>query len=437
MLAKVVLIVDKRKEQSVKYRKILECADTSVFITASIPEALDVLNKFEPDLILVSDSIDEELKETIKKFRILSYNTRPVLIALSKSAHIPDKIEALEAGADDFLSEPIEHEEFKARVYAHLRRHFENNINEKTHLLDSKISFKILRRTINRDESWAALLIDIDNFDFYKEIYGELAADKMLQTYTAIMSTTLDGSDYIGQVGDNDFLIITGHWKAEKIANYLTYAFNTVVSKFYSENDVKRGYIITQGDDMVGDKVSLVSTSIGVISNEYRHYKNLRQALNSLLSVHKLAKLKTGSNYVFERQKLSGKDSIEEREFNSNVLIVEPDEALSLLLHTTAQLQGYEPNVLNDYSEIFNLEDAYEPAVIILDAGNTEDLQGIELCHTIKSDKRFEKSNIILSTTLHDKQKILSAGADLYLPKPYELSVMFNWVEKFVRDYND
>ena len=39
-----------------------------------------------------------------------------------------DKVYGLDMGADDFLSEPIEPEEFKARINAHLRRIFEHNI---------------------------------------------------------------------------------------------------------------------------------------------------------------------------------------------------------------------------------------------------------------------------------------------------------------------
>lgn len=437
MLVKVILIIDKRKEQSIKYKKILESADTSVFIALNIPDALKILNNFEPDLILLSDSIDEDVEDTIKKLRILSYNTRPVLVSLSKSDHIQDRIDTLNAGSDDFLSEPIEHEEFKARIDAHLRRHFENNVNEKTKLLDSKISFKILKRTINKRDIWAALLVDIDNFDFYKEIYGELAADKMLQTYTAIMRSTLDENDYLGHMGHNDFLIVTNPLKAEKIANYLVYAFNTVVSKFYSGNDAERGYIIMQGDEKAGNRVSLVSTSIGIVSNEYKPYVNLKQVIHSLIATHKLAQLKTGSAYVFERPKLGALDAVEEIEFNNKILIVEPDESLSLLLSATAQIQGYETISINDYSEIFNIPTEFYPSVIILDAGHSQDLKGIEVCKSIKKDSRFVNSNIILSTVLHDKQKVLSAGADLYLPKPYELSVVFSWVEKFVRDFNN
>jgi DNA-binding response OmpR family regulator len=41
-----------------------------------------------------------------------------------------------------------------------------------------------------------------------------------------------------------------------------------------------------------------------------------------------------------------------------------------------------------------------------------------------------------MSTVLHDKKLILDAGADLYMPKPYELVNVFNWVETLLKEYN-
>ena len=46
----------------------------------------------------------------------------------SKSSFLDDKLSSLNAGADDFLSEPIDLNEFVARLNAHLRRKFEENI---------------------------------------------------------------------------------------------------------------------------------------------------------------------------------------------------------------------------------------------------------------------------------------------------------------------
>ena len=436
MLVKVVLIIDKRKEQSTKYKKILENNDISVFVASDFAQGLNYMNSFEPDLILLSDSLDFDVKKAIEQIRVLTYNTRPTIVALSKSNHIQDKIEILDAGADDFLSEPINNEEFKARITAHIRRNFENSFSEKTMLFNSKISYKMMKRTINNQSEWAIMLIDVDNLEFYKEIYGELAKDKLLQTYSAIIQSTIDSNDYIGQLADDDFIVITEPEKAEKIANYLVYAFDTVVSKFYTETDAKRGFVFMHGDDEAEDKVNLVSTSIGVITNKYKKYTDLKQVVSSLISTHKLAKYKTESMYVIERPKIGADNAIEEQIQNNNILIAEPDEALSILLEATARLQGYNVKVVNEFEDIFSAIEDYEPSIIILDAGTSETLKGLDVCRKLKFETQNLKSNIIFTTTIHDKELVLNAGADLYLPKPYELSVMFGWIKKFNENYN-
>lgn len=437
MLVKVVLIIDKRKEQSTKYKKILENSDITVFVASDFAQALNFMNSFEPDLILISDSLDFDVKKAMEQIRVLTYNTRPAVVALSKSNHIQDKIEVLDAGADDFLSEPINSEEFKARVLAHLRRNFENSFSEKTMLFNSKISYKMIKRVLNNQSEWAIMLIDIDNLEFYKEIYGELATDKLLQTYSAIIKSSLDSNDYIGQLGEEDFVVITSNERAEKIANYLVYAFDTVVSKFYSEADAKRGFTFMHGDDSAEDKVNLVSTSIGVISNLYKNYNDLKQVVSSLITTHKLAKYKTGSAFVVERPKIGADNAVEERELNRNILIAEPDEALSILLEATARLQGYNVKVVSAFSDIEYAIEEFNPSIIILDAGNNDTLQGLDVCRRLKFENQNLKSNIIFTTTIHDKELVLNAGADLYLPKPYELSVMFGWIKKFNDNFNE
>lgn len=435
MLTKVILLIDKRRELSVKYKKKLEqVSDVKVFCANDIASSIKILNNYEPDLILISDSIDENLVDVCKKIRILSYTFRPILIALSKSEHLQDKLNVLDAGADDFLSEPIDMQEFKARINAHLRRHFDSNLNEITQLYDVKIGLKILKRLLIADEKFAIMLISIDNYEFYKELYGDLAAEKMLQTYQAIINSAINDNDYLGHLSSDEFLLITSPYTAEKIANYITYAFDLVADKFYSAADLKRGYVFLRGDKTEGKKISLVSTSIGVVSNEYKKFENEKQVINSLISTHKLAKYNEGSNYVIERPKLEG--TVEKIIENNKILIVEPDEALSFLLTTAAELRGYEVKFVNEFSEIFSSVEDFLPAVIILDAGDAENLEGLEYAQKIKKDKMLSKSKIILSSVLHDKTKILNAGADLYLPKPYELSVIFYWLDKLIKENN-
>lgn len=437
MLSKLVLILDKRKELPAKYKKIIETNGVSVLCASSFETGIEILTEYEPDMVIVSDSLDMQPADAVKRLRMMSYPSRPCIVALSKSAELQDKLDVLDAGADDFLSEPIESDEFKARINAHLRRHFESMISEVTQLPDAKSALKILKRTIVQNKKWAAMLVKINEFEAYKEIYGELASDKMLQTYTAIINSALDENDFLGELTDGEFLVLTNPLKAEHIASFLVYAFEAIVDKFYSEEDAKSGYIILHGDDNAGKRISLVSTSIGIISSEFQTYTSVNAALNALFATGKLARLNTKSSYVVERAKISADNAVLNRDYNNKILILEPDEALNYLLKTTGEMQGYQVASAQDYDIAMNLVKTFDPALIVLDAGEVDTLKGLELCRKLKKDEKYKGIKIVLSTIVHDKKMALNAGADLYLPKPYELLGIFGWIERLVKEFND
>lgn len=438
-MKKHTLIIDKRKELSTKYKKLIESENNFVQISHSLNSAIKIIQDNEPDLIIVSDSIQEELSEFCKKLRILTFNTRPVIVAVSKSAEIADKILVLENGADDFLSEPINSEEFKMRILAHLRREHEANINMKTMLPNKNYSIKTLKRTLAKQIDWACLLIKIQNFENYKSIYTELASDKLIQTYCAIINSALDKDDYLGHIKDSEFLIVTNPLRAEKIASFLTFAFDAVSSKFYSSEDAKRGYTILQGDERAGRRAEFVFTTIGVVSNEFKKYTKPQEVMNALIQVQDLAKKPSGSSYAIERPKIGAVGAVLEKKFNNKIWVLEEDEALSLLLSTTIDLEGYDVEALSDPQTICTLSSvsfAIPPAVVIIDAGCVETMLGLDICRTLKEDRRFAGSKIIVTSILHDKELILDSGADLYLPKPYELFTLMHWIKTFVKEVN-
>lgn len=423
----VTLIIDKRRELSTKYKKILEGKNNKVLISKDLISAMKIIQDKEPDLIIISDSIDGDLSDYCKKIRALTYNMRPVIIATSKSAELQDRLNVLENGADDFISEPVNSEEFLMRVKAHLRRELESNMDSK-HILTSKnYSLRALKRIISEDRAWASMLVSIENFENYKETYTELASDKLIQTYCAIINSALNENDYLGTLAENKFLIITDSLKAERIANYLTFAFDSVASKFYSPQDNRRGFMLMQGDEFAGRRSNFVHTTIGIVTNEFIKYKDSAQLLNALIQIHKLADMPTKSHYLAERPRITGENSIDNK-VNKKIFIIEEDEAMTILLTTILDLQGYEVSVIKNYNEIKNTI----PALIILDAGKIDELNGIKLCQKIRQNSNFDRTKLIVTSILHDKELILTAGADLYIPKPYEISNLIKWVEKLL-----
>lgn len=423
----ITLIIDKRRELSTKYKKILESKSNRVIISKNLISAMKIIQDKEPDLIIISDSVEGDLSDYCKKIRALTYNMRPIIIATSKSTDLQDRLNVLENGADDFISEPVNSEEFLMRVRAHLRREFESNMDSRHILVGKNYSLRALKRVVSDDKPWATLLVSIENFENYKETYTELASDKLVQTYCAIINSALSENDFLGTLAENKFLIITDSLKAEKIANYLTFAFDSVASKFYSPQDNRRGFMLMHGDEFAGRRSNFVHTTIGIVTNEFIKYKDSAQLLNALLQIHKLADMPSKSNYLAERPRITGENSVYD-EVNKKVCIIEDDEAMTILLTTILDLQGYEVSVAKSLEELENVI----PALIILDAGNVDELKGLKLCQQIRENSNYDRTKLIVTSILHDKELILTAGADLYIPKPYEISNLVKWVEKLL-----
>ena len=416
-----VLIIDKRKELSVKYKKSIDDEQASAVIARTLKDAVALVQESEPDLIIISDSIDEDLSSFCEKMRTLTYNTRPTIIALSKSADTSDRIKVLASGADDFLSEPVNIEEFKMRIKAHLRRDIESNLNNVTLLPNKKYVYKAIRRLLHSENKLAILLAGIENLDNYKSVYSDIAGDKLLQTFAAITKSALDANDFLGQLDDKNFVIITNPYSAEKMAAFLTFAFDTVTPKFYSEQDARRGYTLLDGDRKAGMRANFVSVLIGGILDNYESISGVDGLLEKLFAIKKIARIPSGSNYAIDRIKLTGENSVIIPEINRSVYISEPDEALALLLRTTLELQGYEICETLDN----------KPGIVILDS--EDDMSGLKVCKDLKANLNFVNTKIIVTSTVHDKSAILNAGADLYLPKPYEISDLIRWIEFFFK----
>jgi DNA-binding response OmpR family regulator len=134
-----------------------------------------------------------------------------------------------------------------------------------------------------------------------------------------------------------------------------------------------------------------------------------------------------------ERAKIAASDSVLETKYNNNILIIEQDEAMTLLLSTILNIQGYEIKISNSFKEI---DADYIPAVIILDAGKDENKNGINMCKIIKASHIYKNTKLIVTSIYHDKEAILKAGADLYIPKPYDVKGLVKWVEDFIEEVN-
>lgn len=115
-----VMIVDDEPQIGRVMRRSLSAHDYDVRVAADGEAALEVYNDWHPDLVITDLSMPNMGGlEFCRRLRLVS--EVPVIV-LSVKSEERMKVEALDAGADDFVTKPFGVDELLARVRAVLRR---------------------------------------------------------------------------------------------------------------------------------------------------------------------------------------------------------------------------------------------------------------------------------------------------------------------------
>ena len=115
-----VLVVDDEPQILRALRINLRVRQYDVLTAATGAEALDVAGKHPPDLVVLDLGLpDLSGLEVIEGLR--GWTSAPIVV-LSGRADSADKVEALDVGADDYVTKPFSMDELLARMRAALRR---------------------------------------------------------------------------------------------------------------------------------------------------------------------------------------------------------------------------------------------------------------------------------------------------------------------------
>jgi two-component system KDP operon response regulator KdpE len=117
---KTVLVVDDEPQLVRALRINLRVREYDVFTAATGGQALEQASRHPPDLVILDLGLpDLDGVEVIHGLR--GWTTAPIIV-LSGRADSTDKVQALDAGADDYVTKPFSMEELLARMRAVGRR---------------------------------------------------------------------------------------------------------------------------------------------------------------------------------------------------------------------------------------------------------------------------------------------------------------------------
>lgn len=106
-----------------------------------------------------------------------------------------------------------------------------------------------------------------------------------------------------GHIGGDDFVAITNVANCEAISQNIIAEFDKEVVKYFTEDDLEKGYLEVANRKNIIEEFPLTSISIGVVIVEESRFNNILEIGEVGAQVKHIAKTIMGSSYAIDRRK--------------------------------------------------------------------------------------------------------------------------------------
>ena len=257
-------------------------------------------------VVFDSRSRGDEVRAALRRMKSDSYTG--VVPAVVISADDPTSFDAgFRAGADEVIRDHLEDSEVTIRLDAMLRRSDRDlYVHPSTRLPGAvEIEAEIGRRLV-LGVKFATCYADLDHFKEFNDRYSYYEGDRVIRILAQILHDVVKGmcneTGFVGHIGGDDFIFIIPIDAVSDVCSEIVSIFDTLIPYQYSEQDRRAGYFF--GKDRRGQlhRVPLMTVSIGVVTNERRHFTHAAQVSALATEMKSYAKTLPGSVYSIDRR---------------------------------------------------------------------------------------------------------------------------------------
>ena len=308
-MAQEIYIIDDDESSLPIFKELFRDDKEFKFIGVKTEE-IDVALKNIPFLIVINeDAIDRDVVEVCKKIRTDEDNKITPIIVVSSNSDRKHRLDVLEESVEYYIKKPVD-TDYLYYTIKNLNRLLKINrrISALTGLPGNvQIHAELKKRIANKGE-FAVLYLDLDNFKAYNDVYGFLKGDEIIEftaqtTLKCIHEEFLENS-FVGHIGGDDFVAIVPSIDVDRVCQSIIATFDKNVTKFFTDDDIERGYIEVANRKGIIEQFALTSISIGVVIAEKGRFSNILEIGEIGAQVKHLAKTIPGSSYAIDRRQL-------------------------------------------------------------------------------------------------------------------------------------
>ena len=215
--------------------------------------------------------------------------------------------EAFDAGADEVMQNGMGAAEATTRLDAMLRRSDRDLVVHPSTRLPGAVEIEAeITRRLNEGKLFATCYADLDHFKEFNDRYSYHEGDRVIRILAKILHDIVKGlcldEGFVGHIGGDDFIFIIPVGGVNEACSEIVEVFDTLIPYQYSEQDRRAGYFF--GKDRRGQlhRVPLMTVSIGVVTNERRHFSHAAQVSELATEMKSYAKTLPGSVFSIDRR---------------------------------------------------------------------------------------------------------------------------------------
>lgn len=303
-----VYIIDDDETSILVFKELFREDKQYKFVSVNT-DSIDVALKNIPSLIVINeDAVDVDVVKLCRKIRKDENNMITPVIVVSSNSSRMHRMEILNEAVEYFIKKPVD-EGYLYYTVKNLTRLLAINrrVSPLTGLPGNVQIQAELKKHLMKQEEFSVMYLDLDNFKAYNDVYGFLKGDEIIKftadTIMKCVHSYIPTNSFIGHIGGDDFVAIVPTLNCDEICENIIANFDAQVTKFFTEDDVEKGYIEVANRKGVIEQFPLTSISIGVVEADKGRFANILEIGEVGAQVKHMAKSVMGSSFAIDRRK--------------------------------------------------------------------------------------------------------------------------------------
>ncbi len=308
---KKIYLLDGDKEQKL-YNKLKDIMkkEQNVEIVNINTKAIKDKFKTMPDICIINEeNLSCNIKVIFQQIKEAQQNNNIPLIVLTTEEDEEHIVEILKNDVEICLKKPSNCEILYYTIMNLIKLLNRNRTVSPLTGLPGNNQIQIeMKERLENGEKYALMYIDLDNFKAYNDTYGFSNGDEIIKLTANIITKKVfkkgnSSRNFVGHIGGDDFVALVEDDNYEKICQDIIAEFDKRIVKYFTKEDIERGYLEVENRKGIVEPFPLTTISIGVLEVTNKRFKNTLEIGEAGAAVKHLAKTIWGSTYVIDRRK--------------------------------------------------------------------------------------------------------------------------------------